>query len=57
MVFVVNAVHPGKPEELQAEQRRSLRAQLEQMDGSAAAEAYVAAIRKGFEVVVEESQL
>ncbi|KAF1695637.1 peptidyl-prolyl cis-trans isomerase [Pseudoxanthomonas koreensis] len=56
-VFVVNAVHPGKPEELQAEQRKSLRAQLEQIDGSIAAEAYVAAIRKGFDVVVEESQL
>lgn len=56
-VFVVNAVHPGKPEELQAEQRKSLRAQFEQMDGSAAAEAYVGAIRRGFEVEVEESQL
>ncbi len=56
-VFVVNAVHPGKPEELQAEQRASLRTQLEQMDGNAAAEAYVAAVRKGFEVEVEESQL
>ena len=56
-VFVVNAVHPGKPEELQGQQRSSLRAQFEQVDGNAAAEAYVAAVRKGFEVVVEESQL
>jgi peptidyl-prolyl cis-trans isomerase D len=56
-VFVVNAVHPGKPEDLQPEQRSALRRQFDQIEAAAAVEAYVRATRKDFEVVIEESQL
>ncbi|AKC85745.1 peptidyl-prolyl cis-trans isomerase [Pseudoxanthomonas suwonensis] len=57
VVFTVTGVHPGNPEELQPEQREMVRRQFEQVDGAAAAEAYVRELRKGFQVVVEESQL
>ena len=56
-LFSVTAVHPGDPAELQAQQRDMLRNQFEQIDGGAAAEAYVRDVRKRFEVQVEESQL
>jgi peptidyl-prolyl cis-trans isomerase D len=56
-IFSVTAVHPGNPEELQPEQREMLREQFAQMDGGAAAEAYVREARKRFDVVVEETQL
>ena len=56
-VFVVTAVHPGDPAELQPEQREMLRKQFAQMDGAAAVDAYVRELRKGFDIVVEESQL
>ena len=56
-LFSVIAVHPGDPAELQAQQRDMLRNQFEQIDGGAAAEAYVREVRKRFEVQVEESQL
>lgn len=56
-VFVVNAVHPGDPSELQPEQRTQLRSQLEQINGMSSAEEYIRAMRKRFEVVVEEAQL
>jgi len=56
-VFVVKAVHPGKLEELTEEQRRTLRQQLAQLDGNAAADAYVRHLRKQFKVQVQESQL
>jgi peptidyl-prolyl cis-trans isomerase D len=56
-VFVVNAVHPGKLEDLSPEQRDSLRQQLAQIDGNAAAEAYVRQLRKQFKVQVQEAQL
>jgi peptidyl-prolyl cis-trans isomerase D len=56
-VFVVKAVHPGKIDELTADQRDSLREQLAQFDGNAAADAYVRELRKQFKVQVQESQL
>ena len=56
-VFAVNAVHPGKPEELPQEQRKLLRQQFAQLEGAAAAEDYVRRIRGQFKVQVEESQL
>jgi len=56
-LFNITAVHAGNPAELQAQQRDMLRGQFEQMDGGAAAEAYVRDARKSFKVVVEESQL
>ncbi|WP_028918028.1 peptidylprolyl isomerase [Pseudoxanthomonas sp. J35] len=56
-VFVVTAVKPGDPSQIPEEQRVQLRRQLEQIDGAAAAEAYVRAQRKRFDIVVEEAQL
>lgn len=56
-LFVVSAVHPGKPEELPQEQRTLLRQQFAQIDGAAAAEDYVRRIRSQFKVEVDESQL
>ena len=56
-VFVVTAVHPGKMEDLDAEQRDALRAQLAQIDGNAAADAYVSQLRKQFKIAVQEDQL
>lgn len=56
-VFVVTAVHPGKPEDLTPEQRTQLRDQLAQIDGAAAAQAYVRHLRKQYTVNVQESQL
>ncbi|KAF1687492.1 peptidylprolyl isomerase [Pseudoxanthomonas broegbernensis] len=56
-VFVLDAVHPGKPEELSKEQREQLRGQLAQLDGAAAADDYVRRLRQRFVVVVQESQL
>jgi peptidyl-prolyl cis-trans isomerase D len=56
-VFAVTAVHPGNPAELPPEQREMVRKQFAQIDGAAAVEGYVREIRKGFDIVVEESQL
>lgn len=56
-LFAVTGVHPGDAAELQPEQREQLRKQFAQIDGAAAAEAYVRQVRKSFDVVVEESQL
>src|SRR5690606_20721000 len=56
-VFVLTAVHPGDPAKLTPEQRTQLRAQLAQIDGTAAADDYVRRLRERFIVVVEESQL
>jgi len=56
-LFVVTAVHPGKPEELPQEQRDQLRQQLAEIDGAAAADAYVRQLRQRFSVEVQESQL
>ncbi|GAB3513978.1 peptidyl-prolyl cis-trans isomerase [Pseudoxanthomonas daejeonensis] len=56
-LFAVTGVHPGDVAELQPEQREQLRKQFAQIDGAAAAEAYVRQIRKSFDIVIEESQL
>lgn len=56
-VFAVNAVHPGKPEELPQEQRALLRQQFAQIDGAAAAEDYIRRIRSQFKVRIDETQL
>ena len=56
-LFAVNAVRPGNPDELSKEQREQLRSQLAQIDGAAAAEAYVRQLRKQFTVAVQEGQL
>ncbi|WP_028919662.1 peptidyl-prolyl cis-trans isomerase [Pseudoxanthomonas suwonensis] len=56
-VFVVTAVKPGDPSQIPEEQRVQLRRQLEQIDGNAAAEAYVREQRKRFDIEVEEAQL
>ena len=56
-LFVVTGVHPGDPAELQPEQRDMLRKQFAQIDGAAAVDAYVSALRKTFDIVVEEGQL
>jgi peptidyl-prolyl cis-trans isomerase D len=56
-VFAVTAVHPGNPAELPPEQREMVRKQFAQIDGAAAVEGYVREIRKGFDIVIEESQL
>lgn len=56
-LFAVTGVHPGDAAELQPEQREMLRKQFAQIDGAAAAEAYVRQIRKSFEVEVQENQL
>jgi len=56
-VFVVSAVHPGDPAELEPGQRTQFRNQLQQIQGSDSAEEYVRAMRKRFDVIVEESQL
>jgi len=56
-VFVVDAVHPGDPAQMEPEQRTALRGQLEQLQGMESAEEFTRAARKRFDVVVEESQL
>lgn len=56
-LFAVTGVHPGDAAELQPEQREMLRKQFAQIDGAAAAEAYVRQIRKSFDVEVQENQL
>ncbi|ADV27876.1 PpiC-type peptidyl-prolyl cis-trans isomerase [Pseudoxanthomonas suwonensis 11-1] len=56
-VFAVNAVHPGKPEELPQEQRAMLRQQFAQVDGATMAQDYIRRVRSQFKVQVDESQL
>ena len=56
-VFAVNAVHPGDPAALEPEQRKQLRGQLEQLQGLGSAEDFTRALRKRFQVTIEESQL
>lgn len=57
VLYVVTAVHPGNPEELPAEQRQQVRRQLAELDGAAAADAYVRQLRQRFRVEVREEQL
>ncbi|HBK46156.1 MAG TPA: peptidylprolyl isomerase [Xanthomonadaceae bacterium] len=56
-VFVVDKVTPGDVEQVPAEQRTMLRQQLSQIEGAAAARAYVDALRKQYKVTTDESQL
>ncbi|MCD7099765.1 peptidyl-prolyl cis-trans isomerase [Stenotrophomonas sp. MMGLT7] len=56
-VFVVTKVTPGDAETIPAEQRTALGQQLSQLDGAAAAQAYIQAMRKRFKIEIQESQL
>lgn len=56
-VFVVTKVTPGDVATIPAEQRTALAQQLSQLDGAAAAQAYIQAMRKHFKITIQESQL
>ncbi|SBV35156.1 Parvulin-like peptidyl-prolyl isomerase [uncultured Stenotrophomonas sp.] len=56
-VFALTKVTPGKLDEVPEPQRAMLKQQLSQIDGAAAAKAYVDGMRKRFKVQVQESQL
>ena len=56
-VFAVTKVTPGNLDEVPEPQRVMLKQQLIQIDGAAAAKAYVDSLRKRFKVQVQESQL
>ena len=56
-VYAVTKVTPGKLDEVPEPQRAMLKQQLSQIDGAAAAQAYVDGMRKRFKVQVQESQL
>ncbi len=56
-VFAVTKVTPGNIAEVPEEQQTMLKQQLSQIDGAAAAKAYVDGMRKHFKVQVQESQL
>jgi peptidyl-prolyl cis-trans isomerase D len=56
-VFAVTKVTPGDIAEVSEQQQSMLKQQLSQIDGAAAAKAYVDGMRKRFKVQVQESQL
>ncbi|MGB3393818.1 MAG: peptidyl-prolyl cis-trans isomerase [Stenotrophomonas sp.] len=56
-VFALTKVTPGNLDEVPEQQRTMLNQQLSQIDGAAAAKAYVESMRKRFKVQVQESQL
>lgn len=56
-VFAVNKVTPGNLAEVPEPQQAMLKQQLSQIDGAAAAKAYVDGMRKHYKVQVQESQL
>lgn len=56
-VFAVTKVSPGDVAEVSEQQQAMLKQQLSQIDGAAAAKAYVDSIRKRFKVQTQESQL
>jgi len=56
-VFALTKVAPGNLDEVPEPQRVLLKQQLSQIDGAAAAQAYVDGMRKRFKVQVQESQL
>lgn len=56
-LFAVTKVTPGNPAEVPEQQQAMLKQQLSQIDGAAAAKAYVDGMRKRFKVQVQESQL
>ncbi|WP_293708595.1 peptidyl-prolyl cis-trans isomerase [Stenotrophomonas sp. UBA7606] len=56
-VFAVTKVTPGNVAEVPEQQQAMLKQQLSQIDGAAAAKAYVDGMRKRYKVQVQESQL
>ena len=56
-VFAVTKMAPGKLDEVPEQQQVMLKQQLSQLDGAAAAKAYVDSLRQRFKVQVQESQL
>ncbi|WP_369939934.1 peptidylprolyl isomerase [Xanthomonas medicagonis] len=56
-LFVVNKVNPGDLSKVPAEQQTMLKQQLGQIEGAAAAKAYVDGLRKRYKVTVQEAQL
>ncbi len=56
-VFAVTKVTPGNVAEVPEQQQTMLKQQLSQIDGAAAAKAYVDGMRKRYKVQVQESQL
>ena len=57
VVFAVTKVTPGNVKEVTAEQRQQLKQQLSQIDGMAAADAFVKSTRKRFVVQTTEANL
>ena len=57
LVFAVNKVNPGNLAEIQPEQKKAFTDQLNQIDGMAAAKAYIDAMRKHYKVQTEEANL
>ena len=57
LLFAVNKVNPGDIKEVTAEQQKQLKDQLSQIDGMAAAKAYIDAMRKKFVVQTTEANL
>lgn len=57
VVFAVNKVTPGDIKDVTAEQRQQLKQQLSQIDGMAAADAFVKSTRKRFVVQTTEANL
>ena len=57
LVFAVNEVNPGNLAEIQPEQKKAFTDQLNQIDGMAAAKAYIDAMRKHYKVQTEEANL
>ena len=53
----MNKVNPGDIKEVTAEQQKQLKEQLSQIDGMAAAKAYIDAMRKKFVVQTTEANL
>ncbi|PPT91925.1 peptidylprolyl isomerase [Xanthomonas theicola] len=56
-LFVLNKVNPGDLSKVLAEQKTTLKQQLGQIEGAAAAKAYVDAMRKRYKISVQETQL
>lgn len=57
LVYAVNKVTPGNIAEVDAQQQQQLKEQLSQIDGMAAAKAYISAMRKQYRVQTEEKNL
>ena len=55
LVFAVNKVNPGDIKEVTAEQQKQLKDQLSQIDGMAAAKAYIEAMRKKYRGEAEKA--